>query len=75
MADVLVSTGSHEHPLHAAGLHRLGVLVRWTLVLAAAAVSFLAVSSGGAGFIAGLVVALVVFIIGMHPWPRLGSLL
>ena len=75
MADVSVPTGSHEPALHAADLHRLGVLVRWALVLAATAASFLAVSSAGAGVITGVVVALVVFIIGMHPWPRLGALL
>ena len=75
MADVLVPTDLPKLTLHPVIHQRIGLLVRWMLVLAAATLSFLAVSSAGAGFIAGLVVGLVVCIVGMHPAPRRGDLL
>ena len=75
MADVLVSNNLPKLPLHPVMHQRFGLLVRWVLVLAAATLSVLAVSSAGAGFIAGLVVGLVVVIVGTHPMPRRGDLL
>ena len=75
MADVLVPTDLPKLTLHPVIHQRFGVLVKWVLVLTAAMLSFLAVSSAGAGFIAGVVVGLVVVIVGMHPAPRRGDLL
>ena len=51
-----------EVAVHAAAYHKFSLLVKWVMVLAATVISSLTVwIAAGAGFIAGLVVRLVVF--------------
>ena len=74
MADDLVSVdGTSEVAVHAAAYHKFSLLVKWVMVLAATVISSLTVwIAADAGFIAGLVVGLVVFGVGTfalrHGW-------
>lgn len=68
MAEDLVQTDtSAEVAEHAAAYHKFALLVKWVMVMAATMISFLAVwFAAGAGFIAGLLVGLVVFAAGTY---------
>ena len=67
MAEDLVGADSTEVAEHASAYHKFTLLVKWVMVLAASIVSFLAVwFAAGAGFIAGLVVGLIVFGVGAY---------
>ena len=74
MADDLVSVDeASEIAVHAAGYHKFSLLVKWVMVVAATVISSLTVwIAADAGFIAGLVVGLVVFGVGTfalrHGW-------
>ena len=62
-----------EIAAHAAAYHKFTLLVKWVMVLAASMISFLAVwFAADDGFIAGLIVGLVVFALGTfalrHGW-------
>ncbi len=68
MADDLVGVDqASEVAVHAAAYHKFSLLVKWVMVLAATAISSLTVwIAAGAGFLAGLVVGLVVFGVGTY---------
>ncbi len=68
MAEDLVATDTtSEIAAHVAAYHRFSLLVKWVMVLAATMLSFLGVwIAAGAGFIAGLVVGLIVLGLGMY---------
>lgn len=67
MAEDLVTTDSTEVAEHAAAYHKFSLLVKWTMVLAGSVLSFLGVwIAAGAGFIAGLIVGLIVFGLGTY---------
>jgi hypothetical protein len=52
---------------HAAAYHKFTLLVKWVMVLAGSLISFLAVwFAAGGGFIAGLIVGLVVLGVGTY---------
>ena len=65
--------GSSEIAAHTATYHSITLLVKWVMVVAATLLSFLIVwFAAGAGFLAGLIVGLVVFAVGTfalrHGW-------
>ena len=71
--DLAVIDTTSEIAAHAAAYHKFTLLVKWVMVLAASMISFLAVwFAADAGFIAGLIVGLVVFALGTfalrHGW-------
>ena len=74
MAEDLAPTDTtSEIAAHVAAYHKFTLLVKWVMVLAASLISFLALwFAADAGFIAGLVVGLVVFALGTfalrHGW-------
>ncbi len=74
MAEDLVATDTtSEITAHMAAYHKFTLLVKWVLVLAASMISFLGTwIAGDGGFIAGLVVGLIVLGAGTfalrHGW-------
>ncbi len=67
MAEDLVTTESTDVAEHAAAYHKFSLLVKWVMVLAGTVLSFFGVwIAAGAGFIAGLVVGLIVLGLGTY---------
>ena len=71
--DIAATDTTSEIAAHAAAYHKFTLLVKWVMVLAASMISFLAVwFAADLGFIAGLIVGLVVFALGTfalrHGW-------
>ena len=67
MAEDLATTDSTEVAEHAAAYHKFSLLVKWVMVLSATVVSSLAVwIAADAGFVAGLIVGVVVLGLGTY---------
>jgi len=68
MAEDLVATDTtSEITAHVAAYHKFTLLVKWVMVLAASMISFLGLwIAAGAGFIAGLIVGLIVLGAGTY---------
>ena len=68
MAEDLVATDApSELTVHMAAYHKFTLLVKWVMVLAASMLAFLGLwIAGHAGFIAGLIVGLIVFGAGTY---------
>jgi thiamine transporter ThiT len=68
MAEDLVRTDATAQVVeHVSAYHKFTLTVKWVMVLAASLIAFLALwFAAGAGFIAGLIVGLIIFGVGTY---------